>query len=108
MVEKSGLGRSLELCRRTYNFLLEKLREGNKSRSDIQHWVVELKKQNPEFGGVYSKALQMEPHRLFSNMRSLKQLKKNGKKVGRLYPIRRVEHCVMTFSSVILRHTLVS
>ena len=83
-VEAFGLGRSLELCRQAYNFLLEKLRAENKSRNQIQHEIVELKKARPEFKGVYSKALQMEPYRLFSNLRSLTQLKKKGKKVGAL------------------------
>mgnify|MGYP001616392474 CR=1 FL=1 len=78
------LGRSLELCRLAYNFLLEKLREGKYSRNEIQHMVVGLKKTRLEFNGVYSKALQMEPYRLFSNLRSLKELKKNGRKVGRM------------------------
>ncbi len=83
-VQALGLESSLELCRRAYNFLLEKLRAGNGSRSGIQHEVVELKKTKPEFHAVYSKALQMEPYRLFSNLRSLGKLKKNGKKVGLL------------------------
>ena len=83
-VEEFGLERSLELCRRGYNFLLEKLRAENMGRGQIQHEVVELKKARPEFKGVYSKALQMEPYRLFSNLRSLTQLKKKGKKVGAL------------------------
>ena len=74
-----GLGRSLEFCRQAYNFLLEKLREGKFSRNEIQHLLVELKKTRPEFNGVYSKASQMEPYRLFSNLRSLKQLKEKGK-----------------------------
>lgn len=81
-VQALGLERSLELCRKAYNFLLEKLRAGNMNRSQVQHGVVELKKASPEFNGVYSKALQMESYRLFSNLRSLGQLKKKGKRVG--------------------------
>lgn len=45
---------------------------------------MELKKEHPDLLNVYSKTLQYENYRLFSNLRALSQLKKNGKKVGRL------------------------
>ncbi|MBI4210168.1 MAG: IS200/IS605 family element transposase accessory protein TnpB [Candidatus Diapherotrites archaeon] len=87
-VQALGLGRSLELCRQAYNFLLEKLNQQSLSGKNdvgvVKHSIVELKNARPEFNEVYSKALQPECDRLFSNLRSLRQLKKNGKKVGAL------------------------
>ena len=43
-----------------------------------------LKEKCPELKEVHSKVLQHEVYRLFSNLRALAQLKKNGKRVGRL------------------------
>jgi len=64
---------------------LEKLNKQTKiNRGEIQHSILELKKEFPELNGVYSKTLQYECYRLFSNLRGLSQLKKNGKKVGKL------------------------
>jgi len=88
MGQRAALDFSLESCRQTYNSLLEKLRQqsrdGKIDAGKIKHSIVDLKKARPELSGVYSKALQPECDRLFSNLRSLKQLKKNGKKVGML------------------------
>ncbi|MBI4210621.1 MAG: IS200/IS605 family element transposase accessory protein TnpB [Candidatus Diapherotrites archaeon] len=83
-VQALGLVHSLELCRQAYNFLLEKLRTGKASRNKVQHELVKLKKARSEFNEVHSKALQLESYRLFSNLRSLKALKKKGRKVGAL------------------------
>ncbi len=46
--------------------------------------ITDLKRIEPELQKVHSKTLQYENYRLFSNLRALSQLKKNGKKVGRL------------------------
>ena len=74
-----------DLCRFTYNKLLEKLNASeNINRGEIQHGIVELKKNFPELNKVYSKTLQYECYRLFSNLKSLAQLKRNGYKVGGL------------------------
>jgi len=74
-----------DLCRFTYNKLLEKLNSLKKiDRSVVQHSIVELKEEFPELEAVYSKTLQYECYRLFSNLRSLAQLKLNGHKVGGL------------------------
>lgn len=87
-VGRFGLVRSLEFCRRTYNFLLGKLNQqslaGKIDVGAIKHSIVELKYLKPEFNEVYSKALQPECDRLFSNLRSLRALKRKGKKVGAL------------------------
>ncbi len=76
---------TLDTCRWTYNALLEELQKQTKiDRGAIQHKIVELKKENPEMRRVYSKTLQYECYRLFSNLSSLRVLKRNHKKVGRL------------------------
>lgn len=77
------LFRQFDLCRFTYNQLLEELGR-NKDRKHIQHYIVELKKKYPDLKKVYSKTLQYECYRLFSNLRGLGNSKKKGNKVGRL------------------------
>ncbi len=55
------------------------------THSDTQAIIVDLKRhQRPELCGVYSKVLQMVNWQLWSNIRALAGLKRNGKKVGRL------------------------
>lgn len=76
---------TLEKCRLVYNDMLEGLNKQNKpNRYELQAMLPKLKQQYPELQDVYSKALHYEPYRLFSNLRALAQLKKKGKKVGRL------------------------
>lgn len=77
------LDRTFDLCRFTYNQILEELSR-NKDRSHIQHYIIDLKKKYPEMKNVYSKTLQYECYRLFSNIRGLSQSKKKGRRVGRL------------------------
>ena len=62
---------------------LEEL-NNNKDRNHIQHHIITLKEKHPELKKVYSKTLQYECHRLFSNLRGLSKSKKKGNKVGRL------------------------
>lgn len=79
------LNHSFDLCRFVYNQLLEQLnKEKDINRNKIQHHIVELKIKYPELKQAYSKTLQYECYRLFSNLKGLGKLKKNGKKVGRL------------------------
>jgi len=76
---------TLDKCRFVYNKLLESLNKQEKiNRNKLQESIIELKKQFPELQKVHSKVLQYENCRLFSNLRALAKLKKNGKKVGRL------------------------
>lgn len=83
--QRERLDLSLDICRQTYNNLLEELQNQTKiNRAEIQHKIVELKESRPELKEVYSKTLQYECYRLFSNLSALKVLKKNGRKVGRL------------------------
>ncbi|MGC8935967.1 MAG: RNA-guided endonuclease TnpB family protein, partial [Candidatus Methanomethylicaceae archaeon] len=54
------------------------------SRLELQAQLPKLKKEKPELNRVFSKVLQMVLYQLYSNLKALSQLKKNGKKVGRL------------------------
>lgn len=81
--QESMLSRQLNLCRFTYNQLLEELGRNN-DRKHIQHYILELKEKYPELKEAYSKTLQYECYRLFSNLKGLSQSKKKGNKVGRL------------------------
>jgi len=83
--QREKLDFAFDMCRFTYNKLLEELHKQDKiDRGEIQHKLLELKVQNPDLEGVYSKTLQYECYRLFSNLSALTRLKKNGRKVGRL------------------------
>ncbi|MBU2639155.1 MAG: transposase, partial [Nanoarchaeota archaeon] len=76
---------ALEMCRKTYNFLLSELNNQIQiDKSQIQGIIPDLKICEPELKQVYSKTLQYECYRLFSNLSALRQLKQNKKKVGRL------------------------
>lgn len=73
------------MCRLTYNKLLEEINKQKAiDRGIIQHKIVELKESIPELKNVYSKTLQYECYRLFSNLKGLSRSKKNGRNVGRL------------------------
>lgn len=83
--QRERLEFTLDICRQTYNNLLEEMNNQVKiNRSAIQHKIVELKEENPDLQMIYSKTLQYECYRLFSNLSALRILKKNKKKVGRL------------------------
>ena len=77
---------TLELCRQTYNYFLAQWNGKTKipSRLELQAQLPKLKAEKPELNKVYSKVLQMVLYQLYSNLKALSQLKKNGKKVGRL------------------------
>jgi len=77
------LNRTFDICRFTYNKLLELLTD-KKDRNVLQHEIVNLKKEYPELKNVYSKTLQYECYRLFSNLKGLSELKKKNQKVGKL------------------------
>lgn len=82
------LNRHMEPCRWLYNRLLSELKILQKGiklkQTDTQALIVDLKKEKPELGEVYSKVLQMVNHQLWSNIHALARLKRNGRKVGRL------------------------
>jgi len=83
------LQEQLELCRWLYNRLLFELNKAKEeSRTlkpkDTQSLIVNLKQENTNLKMVYSKVLQMVNYQLWSNIKALHKLKKNGKKVGKL------------------------
>ena len=76
---------ALDTCRQAYNILLGELNNQNIiDRNMIQATLPDLKICEPRFKEVYSKTLQYECYRLFSNLSALRVLKQNKKKVGRL------------------------
>jgi len=84
--QEERLLETLELCRQTYNYFLAHWNGRDKipSRFELQAQLPKLKQENPELNKVYSKVLQMVLHQLYSNLKALSQLKRNGKKVGKL------------------------
>lgn len=75
----------LDKCRFVYNKMLEDLKkQESPDKLALQNSIPELKKEHPELNGIYSKVLQYEVYRLFSNLKALARLKRNGRKVGRL------------------------
>ena len=89
-VVEAELNRQLDLCRWTYNRLLEELNkakeEGRKlKRYDTQKLLVKLKEEDkPELKNVYSKTLQMVNQQLWNNIHTLAGRKKKGYKIGKL------------------------
>ena len=79
---------TLDQCRWLYNHFLERLnrKENGKipRRYELQATLPELKRERQELKQVHSKVLQMVLHQLYSNLRALAELKRNGRKVGRL------------------------
>jgi putative transposase len=83
--QEQKLSETLDKCRFVYNTLLDRLNEQKViDKNQIQGDVTDLIRVEKDLKNVYSKVLQYESYRLFSNLRALAQLKKNGKKVGRL------------------------
>jgi putative transposase len=87
-VQEEKLLATLDRCRWLYNHFLEKLNQKENgetpSRYELQATLPKLKCKHPELNQVHSKVLQMVLHQLYSNLRALAELKKNGRKVGRL------------------------
>jgi len=79
---------ALDSCRWLYNHFLEKLNQKEDGkiprRYELQATLPELKRKHPGLKQVHSKVLQMVLHQLYSNLRALAELKRNGRKVGRL------------------------
>jgi len=76
---------TLDRCRFVYNQMLDGLnKQGKPNRYELQATLPKLKQQYSELKDIHSKTLQYEPYRLFSNLKALSHLKKNGKKVGKL------------------------
>ena len=88
-VEKK-LNRQMGLCRWLYNRLLSELNLAREKGirlkwTGTQALIVDLKyHEKPDLNEVYSKVLQMVNHQLWSNIRALAGLKRNGRRVGKL------------------------
>ena len=111
------LEEQLEICRWLYNRLLEEVnkarKEGRKiTQKDTQALIVKLKEENPELKKVYAKVLQMVNYQLWSNMRALSKLKKNGKKIGKLRYKKKGRFKTMNFNqsgfSIDVKHNRIS
>ena len=76
---------TLNLCRQTYNNLLAEFDSWESiSKYELQSIIPSLKICDSRLKTVYSKTLQYENYRLFSNLKALSNKKKKGYKVGRL------------------------
>jgi len=76
---------TMQQCKFVYNMMLEMLQKQDKlDRYSLQNMLPKLKEQFPHLKDVYSKALQHEVYRLFSNLKAVSKAKKKGRKVGRL------------------------
>ena len=83
------LAENLDACRWLYNRLLQYLNEANEKgiklkTYDSQNMIPSLKLENPKLNLVYSKVLQMVNYTLWSNIKGLIALKKNGRKIGHI------------------------
>ncbi|MDP2906761.1 MAG: transposase [Nanoarchaeota archaeon] len=75
---------TLDLCRQGYNIFLGELNEQKViDKSQVQGVIPDVKICEPKFKKVYSKTLQYECYRLFSNLSGLAKTK-GKRKVGRL------------------------
>ena len=73
-----------EVCRRVYNKFLELYDAGEHDRFKMQALLPMWKESDANLRGVHSKVLQYELHHLFSSLAALRELKKRGRKVGKL------------------------
>jgi len=83
-VTEEKLLRVLDACRWTYNKLLELKKTNHAGRLQLQAMLVGLKEETLELKNVNSKVLQMVNNQLAYNLKVLAELKRNGKKVGKL------------------------
>ena len=76
----------LERCRWLYNKLLSIINESKKipPKRKMQSLLPKLKEERPELKEVNAKTLQMVVFMLYNNLKVLAELKKKGKKVGKL------------------------
>ena len=76
----------LEQCRWLYNKLLSIINESKSTppKREMQSLLPKLKEEHPELKEVNAKTLQMVVFMLNNNLKALAELKKRGKKVGKL------------------------
>ena len=75
----------LEQCRWLYNKLLSIINKGKKMpQIKMQSLLPKLKEEHPELKEVNAKSLQMVVFMLNNNLKALAELKKKGRKIGKL------------------------
>jgi len=86
-VQEEKLLAMLDQCRWLYNYFLEQLNRKKNGKTprryELQETLPKLKREHSKLKHVHSKVLQMVLHQLYSNLRALAELKRNGRKVGR-------------------------
>ena len=83
--QKEKLEFTLTMCRNAYNEMLGELQEQLIiDRNMIQGMLPDMKIIDERYKQIYSKTLQYECYRLFSNLSALSSLKKKRHKIGRL------------------------
>jgi len=80
--EEGKLFWTKEICRQTYNRFLELYNGGEHDHGTLQAMLPVWKETEKDLEKVYSKVLQYELYQLFSNIAALRQMRKNGRKVG--------------------------
>lgn len=72
---------TLEACRYVYNYFV---RNGYKTRNDMNYALTELKEQEPWLNNYHSKMLQMVSTQVAGARKALKELRKKGCHIGEL------------------------
>jgi putative transposase len=71
-------------CRKVYNRFLEEYNKGEHGYLELQALLPSWKEDDKELLSVYAKVLQYELHRLFTNLKAVKERKSRGHEVGNL------------------------
>ena len=83
--QEEKLLETLGICRYVYNFLLREIKNQKiMDRALIQGLLPDMKICEPKLNKVYSKVLQTECYKLFSNFKGLVKNKQNKRKNGKL------------------------
>ena len=82
--EENRILHALELCRFAYNRMLEEYNDKQLSSKEMGRFLTKLKKEMLELDEVYSKCLQPERDKLYANLAALREIRKRGRKIGKL------------------------
>jgi putative transposase len=72
------------VCRLVHSKFLELYNGGERDRGILQALLPVWKESDADIRGVHSKVLQYKLHRFFSNLAALDEMRKRGRKVGKL------------------------
>lgn len=75
---------TLEMCRWTYNRFLGLYYGGENDRAKLQALLPVWKESDPDLRAVHSKVLQYELHKMFANLAALREMRKSGRRTGKL------------------------